>query len=29
LGVMVEARDSAHADAILEALEQTYVVRRI
>jgi threonine dehydratase len=29
LEVMVEARDSAHADAILEALEQTYVVRRI
>jgi threonine dehydratase len=29
LEVMVEARDSAHADAILEALEQSYVVRRI
>jgi threonine dehydratase len=29
LEVMVEARDSAHADAILEALEQAYVVRRI
>ena len=29
LEVMVEARDPAHADAILEALEQTYVVRRI
>ncbi len=29
LEVMVEARDSAHADAILEALEKTYVVRRI
>jgi threonine dehydratase len=29
LEVMVEARDSAHADTILEALEQTYVVRRI
>jgi threonine dehydratase len=29
LEVMVEARDSAHAGAILEALEQTYVVRRI
>ena len=29
LEVMVEARDPAHADAILEALEQAYVVRRI
>jgi threonine dehydratase len=29
LEVMVEARDPAHADTILEALEQTYVVRRI
>ena len=29
LEVMVEARDSGHADAILEALEQAYVVRRI
>ena len=29
LEVMVEARDSGHADAILEALEQGYVVRRI
>ena len=29
LEVMVEARDPVHADAILEALEQTYVVRRI
>jgi threonine dehydratase len=29
LEVMVEARDPAHADAIIEALEQTYVVRRI
>jgi threonine dehydratase len=29
LEVMVEARDPAHADAILEALEQTYVVRRV
>src|SRR5262249_13750900 len=29
LEVMVEARDPAHADTILEALEQTYVVRRV
>jgi threonine dehydratase len=29
LEVMVEARDPTHADAILEALEKTYVVRRI
>jgi threonine dehydratase len=29
LEVMVEARDRAHADAILETLEQRYVVRRI
>lgn len=29
LEVMVEARDPAHADSILEALEQAYVVRRI
>jgi threonine dehydratase len=29
LEVMVEARDPAHAEAILEALEKTYVVRRI
>jgi threonine dehydratase len=29
LEVMVEARDPAHADAILEALEKTYVVRRV
>jgi threonine dehydratase len=29
LEVMVEARDSAHADAIVEALERSYVVRRI
>ncbi len=29
LEVMVEARDPAHADTILEALEQAYVVRRI
>jgi threonine dehydratase len=29
LEVMVEARDPAHADTILEALERTYVVRRI
>jgi threonine dehydratase len=29
LEVMVEARDSAHAAAIVEALEPTYVVRRI
>ncbi len=28
LGLMVEARDSAHAAAIIEALEKTYVVRR-
>jgi len=26
---MVEARDPAHADTILEALEKTYVVRRV
>jgi threonine dehydratase len=29
LEVMVEARDSAHADEIVEALEQSYVVRRV
>jgi threonine dehydratase len=29
LEVMVEARDPAHADTILESLEQSYVVRRI
>jgi threonine dehydratase len=29
LEVMVEARDPVHADAILEALERSYVVRRI
>jgi threonine dehydratase len=29
LEVMVEARDPAHADAIVEALEKTYSVRRI
>jgi len=29
LEVMVEARDSAHATAIVEALEQSYVVRRV
>jgi threonine dehydratase len=29
LEVMVEARDPAHADIILEALEQSYVVRRV
>ena len=29
LEVMVEARDSAHADAILESLESSYVVRRV
>ncbi len=29
LEVMVEARDPAHADTILEALEQAHVVRRI
>ena len=29
LEVMVEARDSVHADAIVEALERSYVVRRI
>ena len=29
LEVMVEARDPAHADAILESLERTYVVRRV
>jgi threonine dehydratase len=29
LEVMVEARDPAHADTILEALEKTYVVRRV
>ncbi|MGE0222946.1 MAG: threonine ammonia-lyase [Acetobacteraceae bacterium] len=29
LEVMVEARDSAHAAAIMESLEQAYVVRRI
>jgi threonine dehydratase len=29
LEVMVEARDPAHADEILESLEKTYVVRRV
>lgn len=29
LEVLVEARDSAHAQAILQSLEQSYVVRRI
>ena len=29
LEVMVEARDSLHADVILEALEKSYIVRRI
>ena len=29
LEVMVEARDPTHALAIMEALEQTYVVRRV
>jgi len=29
LEVMVEARDPLHADTILEALEKTYVVRRV
>jgi threonine dehydratase len=29
LEVMVEARDSLHADAIIESLENSYVVRRI
>lgn len=29
LEVMVEARDPLHADAILEALEKSYVVRRV
>ncbi len=29
LEVMVEARDPLHADAILEALEKSYIVRRI
>jgi threonine dehydratase len=29
LEVMVEARDPSHADAILESLERTYVVRRV
>jgi threonine dehydratase len=29
LEVMVEARDPAHAETILESLEQTYVVRRV
>ena len=28
LEVMVEARDSSHADAIVDALEKSYVVRR-
>jgi threonine dehydratase len=28
LGLMVEARDSAHASAIIEALEKSYIVRR-
>jgi hypothetical protein len=27
--VMVEARDPAHAAGIMEALEQSYVVRRV
>jgi threonine dehydratase len=29
LEVMVEARDPAHAEEIVEALEQSYVVRRV
>jgi threonine dehydratase len=29
LEVMVEARDKAHADAIVEALEQSYIVRQV
>jgi threonine dehydratase len=29
LEVMVEARDPSHADAILQALEQSYIVRRV
>jgi threonine dehydratase len=29
LEVMVEARDKLHADAIVEALEQTYIVRQV
>jgi threonine dehydratase len=29
LEVMVEARDKAHANAIVEALEQTYIVRQV
>ena len=29
LEVMVEARDPAHADTIIESLEKTYVVRRV
>jgi threonine dehydratase len=29
LEVMVEARDPLHADVILEALEKSYVVRRV
>ena len=29
LEVMVEARDKSHADAIVEALEQTYTVRQV
>jgi threonine dehydratase len=29
LEVMVEARDRLHADAIVEALEQTYIVRQV
>jgi threonine dehydratase len=29
LEVMVEARDRAHADAIVEALEQSYIVRQV
>jgi threonine dehydratase len=29
LEVMVEARDPTHADAILEALEKSYIVRRV
>jgi len=27
--VMVEARDKLHANAIVEALEQTYIVRQV
>ena len=29
LEVMVEARDKSHANAIVEALEQTYIVRQV